>query len=73
MRWHAKRLMRGRSEEGTMVVRYTVSDGKLVLNVVPAEEGTIEEAFSNARDALRTLKRSRSKLHKQLRAAIRTL
>jgi antitoxin HicB len=56
--------------------RYTVCDGKLVLNLEAAEEGgyvvtspldpqliteaeTIEEAFSNARDAARALQRSR--------------
>ena len=62
---------------------YTVTDGKIVLSLQPAEEGgyvvtspldpelmteaeTIEEAFSNARDALRALLRSRKKLIRRL-------
>lgn len=64
---------------------YTVTDGKIVLNLEPAEEGgyvvtspvhpeliteaeTIEEAFSNARDALKALVRSRAKLIRRLAA-----
>jgi antitoxin HicB len=60
-------------------MRYTVSDGKLVLNLEPAEEGgyivtspldpeliseaeSVEEAFSNTRDAAQALKQSRVKL-----------
>ena len=56
--------------------QYTVSDGKLVLILEPAEEGgyivtspleprliteaeTVEEAFEQARDALKALSRSR--------------
>jgi antitoxin HicB len=63
--------------------RYTVSDGKLVLRLEPAEEGgyvvtspldpeliteaeTIEEAFVNARDAARALRKARSKLSRRL-------
>ena len=61
-----------------MAKQYTVSDGKLVLNLERAREGgyivtsplepelvtqseTIEEAFANARDALKALSRSRAK------------
>jgi antitoxin HicB len=60
-------------------MRYTVSNGKLVLNLEAAEEGgyvvtspldpelitqaeSIEEAFTNARDAAQALKDSREKL-----------
>ena len=63
--------------------RYTVSDGKLVLNLQDAEEGgyvvtspldpeliteaeTVEEAFANARDALKALTQSRVRLLKRL-------
>jgi antitoxin HicB len=59
--------------------RYTVSNGKLVLNLEEAEEGgyivtsplnpelitqaeTIEEAFTQARDAASALKQSRFRL-----------
>ena len=66
--------------------QYTVSDGKLVLNLRVAEEGgyivtspidpefiteadTVEEAFVNARDALKALKQSRAKLFKKLQLA----
>ncbi len=59
--------------------RYTVCDGKLVLNLDAAEEGgyvvtspfdpeliteaeTIEEAFSNAKDAAKALTQARKKL-----------
>lgn len=69
-----------------MARRYTVSDGKLVLNLEEAEEGgyvvtspldpeliteaeTIEEAFSNAQDAAKALKRSRAKLMRRLSVA----
>lgn len=69
-----------------MRTQYTVSDGKLVLNLESAPEGgyvvtspldpeliteaeTVEEAFSNARDAAKALKRSRTKLLRQLSAA----
>ena len=69
-----------------MTRRYTVSDGKLVLNLEEAEEGgyivtsplnpelitqaeTIEEAFANARDALKALRQSRAKLMRRLAAA----
>jgi antitoxin HicB len=62
---------------------YTVSDGKIVLNLQEAEEGgyivsspfdpeliteadTIQEAFRNARDALKSLSASRKKLLKKL-------
>jgi predicted RNase H-like HicB family nuclease len=55
---------------------FTVSDGRLVLDLQPAEEGgyivtsrldpeliteaeTLEEAFINARDALKALRQSR--------------
>lgn len=68
-----------------MSAQYTVSDGKLVLNLEPADEGgyvvtspldpeliteadTLEEAFSNARDAAQCLRRSRVKLLRQLSA-----
>ncbi len=68
-----------------MTTRYTVSDGKLVLYLEPAEEGgyivtspldpelvteaeSVEEAFSNARDAAQALKQSRRKLLRQLSA-----
>jgi antitoxin HicB len=70
------------------VKAYTVSDGKLVLVLEPAEEGgyvvtspldpeliteaeTVEEAFTNARDAADALKQSRRKLIGQLAAARR--
>ena len=63
---------------------YTVSNGRLVLNLEPAEEGgyvvtspldpelvteaeTVEEAFAQARDALRALRQSRAKLLRRLR------
>lgn len=66
-----------------MGAQYTVSDGKLVLNLQPAEEGgyvvtspldpeliteadSLEEAFTNARDAAQCLKRSRVKMLRQL-------
>jgi antitoxin HicB len=62
-----------------MKKQYTVSDGKLVLTLEPAEEGgyivtsplepqliteaeTVEEAFEQARDALKALRQSRAKL-----------
>lgn len=68
--------------------QFTVSDGKLVLTLEPAEEGgyvvtspldpqliseadTLEEAFENARDAAKALRKSRAMLLKQL-AALRT-
>ena len=58
--------------------RYTISDGKLVLTLEPAEEGgyvvtspldpeliteaeSVEEAFEQARDAMRALRQSRAK------------
>jgi antitoxin HicB len=67
-------------------MQYTVSDGRLVLILEPAEEGgyvvtspldpeliteadTLEEAFTNARDAAQALKRSRVKLFRKLSAA----
>ena len=70
-----------------MSKRYTVSDGKFVLNLEEAEEGgyivtspldpelitqaeTIEEAFSNARDAAKALKQSRTKLLRRLSASV---
>ncbi len=66
-----------------MTKRYTVSDGKMVLNLEEAEEGgyvvtsplnpelitqaeTIREAFANARDAAKALKRSRTLLTRRL-------
>ena len=66
-----------------MSKRYTVSDGKLVLNLESAEEGgyvvtspldpelitqaeTLEEAFTNARDAAQALKQARRKLLRRL-------
>jgi antitoxin HicB len=69
-----------------MSIRYTVSDGKLVLNLEAAEEGgyvvtspldpelitqaeTVQEAFSNARDAAKALKRSRARLMRRLSTA----
>lgn len=68
-----------------MRTQYTVSDGKLALNLEPAEEGgyvvtspldpeliteaeTVEEAFANARDAAKALKRSRAKRRRRLSA-----
>ncbi len=68
------------------MVRYTVSDGKLVLMLEPAEEGgyvvrspldpemitqaeSVEEAFANARDAIRSLKRARMKLMRSIESA----
>jgi antitoxin HicB len=62
---------------------YTVSDGKLMLLLTPAEEGgyvvtspldpeliteaeTVEEAFTNARDAQKALLASRAKLMRRL-------
>jgi antitoxin HicB len=61
---------------------YTVSDGRLVLTLEPADGGyvvtspfdtelvtegeTIEEAFANANDALKALKQSRAKLMRTL-------
>jgi antitoxin HicB len=73
-------------QEISMSKRYTVSDGKLVLNLEEAEEGgyivtsplnpeliteaeTLEEAFANARDAAKALKRSRARLMRQLALA----
>ena len=70
-----------------MSKRYTVSDGKLVLNLDEAEEGgyvvtspldpelitqaeTVAEAFANARDAAKALKRSRAKLMRNLSASV---
>ena len=67
---------------------YTITDGKLVLNLELAEEGgyvvtspfdpelvteaeTVEEAFANARDALKALRRSRTKLLRKLKAVAR--
>ena len=72
-----------------MKKQYTVSDGKFVLRLEPAEEGgytvtspfdpeliteaeTIEEAFANARDAARALKRARVKLSRRLAASALT-
>jgi predicted RNase H-like HicB family nuclease len=66
--------------------RYTVSDGKLVLNLEEAAEGgyvvtslldpeliteaeTIEEAFAQAQDAAKALRRSRAKLLRRLSSA----
>ena len=43
---------------------YTVSDGRIVLNLQEAD--TIQEAFRNARDALKSLSASRKKLLKKL-------
>jgi antitoxin HicB len=65
-----------------MKKQYTVSDGKLVLTLEPAEEGgyivtsplepqliteaeTVEEAFEQARDALKALRQSRAKLFRK--------
>jgi antitoxin HicB len=65
---------------------YTVSDGKMVLYLQPAEEGgyvvtapfdpeliteaeTLEEAFHNATDAAKALRRARAKLLRQLSVA----
>lgn len=62
---------------------YTISDGKLVLQLTEAEEGgytvtspldpeliteadSLSEAFENARDALKSLRRSRAKLFRKL-------
>ena len=70
-----------------MVTRYTVSDGRVVLNLNAAEEAgyvvtspfdpelitqaeTIEEAFANARDASKALRRARSKLLLRMRLNI---
>jgi antitoxin HicB len=71
-------------EEGLkMRKNFTVSDGRLVLNLRPAEEGgyivtsrldpeliteaeTLEEAFINARDAIKALRQSRAKLLRKL-------
>lgn len=67
---------------------YTITDGKLVLNLEPAVEGgyvvtspldpeliteaeTVEEAFADARDALKALRRSRAKLLRKLKAVAR--
>jgi antitoxin HicB len=61
-----------------MIQHYTISDGKLVLHLEPAEEGgyvvtspldpeliteaeTIEEAFTNAREASNALQEAREK------------
>ena len=69
-----------------MSKRYTVSDGKFVLNLEEAEEGgfvvtspldpelitqaeTVQEAFANARDAVKALKESRKKLMRRLSAS----
>jgi antitoxin HicB len=66
-----------------MTKRYTVSDGRMVLQLEAAEEGgyvvtsplnpelitqaeTIEEAFANARDAAKALRRSQAKLLRRL-------
>jgi antitoxin HicB len=65
--------------------RYTVSDGKMVLCLEPAEGGyvvtspldpeliteaeTVEEAFANAQDAARALRQARAKLFRKLAAA----
>jgi antitoxin HicB len=71
-----------------MKQQYTVSDGKIVLALQPAEEGgyvvtspldpeliteaeTVEEAFDNARDALKALAQSRAKLLRKLELASR--
>ena len=68
-----------------MAKSYTVSDGKLVLTLTPAEEGgfvvtspldpelvteaeSVEESFRMARDALRALRVSRTKLLRKLSA-----
>jgi len=68
-----------------MLKSYTVSDGRLVLDLEAAEEGgyvvtspfdpelvteaeTVEAAFANARDALKALRRSRTKLLRKLKA-----
>src|SRR5262249_32838202 len=73
-------------QESLMGKRYTVSDGKLVLNLEEAEEGgyivtsplnpelitqaeSIKEAFANARDAAKALKRSRARLMRRRSAA----
>ena len=65
-----------------MKKQYTVSDGRLVLTLEPAEEGgyivtsplepeliteaeTVEEAFEQARDALKALRQSRAKLFRK--------
>lgn len=72
-----------------MAKAFTVSDGKLVLRLQPAEEGgyvvtsplepeliteadDLEEAFANAKDALKALKESRAKLHRRLAALAET-
>lgn len=54
---------------------YTVTDGKIVLTLERAEEGGYvvtspvhPEAFSDARDALKALLRSRAKLIRRLAA-----
>jgi hypothetical protein len=69
----------------TMTKRYTVSDGRMVLQLEAAEEGgyvvtsplnpelitqaeTIEEAFANARDAVKALRQSQAKLLRRLAA-----
>jgi len=61
-----------------MKTRYTISDGKLVLTLEPAEEGgyvvtspldpeliteaeSVEEAFEQARDAMKAVRQSRAK------------
>ena len=68
-----------------MIKAFTVSDGKLMLTLQPAEEGgyvvtspldpeliteadSLEEAFANAKDALKALRESRAKLHRKLLA-----
>lgn len=73
-------------KEWAITIRYTVSDGKVVLNLEAAGEGgyivsspldpeliteaeTIDEAFANARDAARALKRARRKLLRSLAAS----
>ena len=65
---------------------YTVSDGKLVLTLEPAEEGgyvvtspldpqliteaeSVEEAFEQARDAIKALRQSRAKLFRKVPAS----
>jgi antitoxin HicB len=66
-----------------MSKRYTISDGKMVLTLEPADEGgyvvtspldpeliteaeSVEEAFSNARDAAQALKQSRTRLLRRI-------
>ena len=73
----------GSGEKDGMRKVYTISDGKMMLHLSPAEEGgytvtspldpeliteaeTIDDAFANARDALKALTQSRAKLLRQL-------